>query len=122
MIVIAVLLIGAAAALTLGVLVASTQSAQLDAYVATVDSTVGGVFLIGLVTGLAFLFGLVLFQAAVKRGSRRRHERRALLKEHRRTIQEKQGLEEEKERLRERLGTNGAPDAADTQHTPPPRT
>jgi len=115
MIVIAVLLMAAAAALTVGVLLASTEPTQLDVYVASVDSTVSGVFLTGLATGAAFLLGLVLFRAALKRGRRRRHERRALMAEHQRTVASLEEEKQEKERLRERLSPT-APEAPDAQH------
>jgi hypothetical protein len=120
MIVIALLLMAAAAALTVGIVVASTEPTQVDAYVATADTTVAGVFLAGLISGMVFLVGLVMFRAAVKRSARRRQERRALRREHERRVHdlelEKQRAEEERERLREQLSSGS------TSESPPPRT
>lgn len=113
MIVIALVLMAAAAALSVGVLGFSTDPARVDLGFTTAESTVGGVYLAGLLAGMVFLFGLALMQASMKRRARRRRAEREKLKERERTVQEleeeKQRVEAERERLREQLSSQYPP-------------
>jgi membrane protein implicated in regulation of membrane protease activity len=113
MIVIALVLMAAAAALSVGVLAYSTDPARVDVGFTTAESTIGGVYLAGLLAGMVFVFGLALLQASLRRRTRRRREQRARLKEREQTVQdlerEKQEAEAERERLREQLSTRSRP-------------
>ena len=107
MFVVALLLIAAAVVLTIGVVGASTESADLEAFMISVPATVATVFLTGVIAGCAFLVGLWLLKVSAKQTRKRRAERRTREEEHRRRLAE---LEKEKEQLQNRVAQSTPPE------------
>ena len=78
MVVLALIIIALAALFAVGVIVGSGDAATLDVFVADIETTVTGVFLAGLVTGLVLLIATVLLLTATRRARERRREAKAL--------------------------------------------
>jgi hypothetical protein len=122
-VVLALVIIALAALFAVGVIVGSGDAATLDVFVADIETTVTGVFLAGLVTGLILLIATVLLLTATRRARERRREAKALReraatssavseerdqlaaeKEHlERELQDRQQLEAERTELRREL-------------------
>lgn len=98
MIIFAVVLMVLAAVFALGVTIGSGDGVELEFFTFTTDSSAGGVFLIGIVTGIVFMIGLWLLMGALRRERSRHVERKEM--EHRR-----EELEQEKLELEKKLGT-----------------
>ena len=104
MVVLGLLLLLAAGALTVGVVLENTDAASVAAYgQATSELTVGGLFLAGVVTGAIAILGLTMILAGA---SRRRARRVGLKREMRDVRDERETLAEENARLREELETS----------------
>ena len=88
-------------ALTLGVVLSNTDPVTASAFgVSLSNVTVGGLFLVGAVAGLAFMLGLTLMAA----GASRRRAKRAHAKRQVRDVRtEKEQLAQENAELRARL-------------------
>jgi hypothetical protein len=88
-------------ALTLGVVLSNTDPVTASAFgVSLSNVTVGGLFLVGAVTGLAFMLGLTLMAA----GASRRRAKRVTAKRQVRDVRtEKEQLAQENAELKARL-------------------
>lgn len=83
--------------LTLGVALSNTDPANAAAFGVTLSGvSIGGLFLVGVVTGALAMLGLTLFLGG---GLRKRHKRVAAKREVRSVRGEKETLEEENARL-----------------------
>lgn len=102
MIIFAVVLMVLAAVFALGVAIGSDQGVELKFFTFTTESSAGGVYLVGIVTGIVFMIGLWLLKGALRRERSRHVERKEM--EHRRDE-----LEKEKDELEKRLGTTRTP-------------
>ena len=78
LIVVALVLLAVAVAFTVAALVAGSESVTFDMFDRTVETTVGIVFLTGVVAGLALLAGIVAVLVGTKRARARRREVREL--------------------------------------------
>ena len=88
-------------ALTLGVVLSNTDPVAASAFgVSLSNVTVGGLFLVGAVTGLAFMLGLTLMAAGA---SRRRAKRAHVRRQVRDVRTEKEQLAQENAELKARL-------------------
>jgi len=94
--------------LTIGVVSASTESADLEIFMVSVPATVATVFLTGVIAGFAFLLGLWLLKVGAKQSRKRRVERRSLEQDHRRKMA---ALEQEKEQLQSRVAHGTPPES-----------
>lgn len=106
MIVIAVLLIVAIVALTIGVFLAETEAASFEVLEESFSVDGGALFVAGLVTGLGLVGTLWMLRVGVRRATLRRREVDELRSAHRRQQaaleQERAALEAEKDELRRR--------------------
>jgi hypothetical protein len=101
MVVLGLLLVLAAGALTVGVVVANTDSATVSAFGQSLSGlTLGGLFLAGAITGAVAILGLTMMLAGM---ARRRARRVGLRRQMRDERQEKETLAEENARLRSQL-------------------
>jgi hypothetical protein len=88
-------------ALALGVVLSNTDPVSASAFGVTLsDVTIGGFFLVGAVTGLAFMLGLVMMAAGASRKRGKRVRTRREVKDVR---SEREQLAAENEELRARL-------------------
>lgn len=114
MIVLGLILILGAAALTAGLVYDGGESASVEILGATVNTTVTGVFLTGAATMLCLVIGLWLVRSSLGRAHRKRGDRKAARRQHRDSVarleDERSELRAENERLSERLGQH--PDTA----------
>jgi uncharacterized integral membrane protein len=89
MLVVALLLFAVAVVLTVAVLVAGAEPVEFDVFDVTVDTTIGIVFLAGVIAGLALLAAVAAVIASTRRVRTRRREVRGL----RRKVAELEGEE-----------------------------
>jgi len=111
MIIFAVVLMVLAAVFALGVAIGSGGGVELEFFTFTTDATAGGVFLVGIVTGIVFMIGLWLLMGALRRERSRHVERKEM--EHRR-----EELEQEKLELEKKLGTGRTTTRTEPQTSP----
>lgn len=111
MIIFAVVLMVLAAVFALGVAIGSSEGVELEFFTFTTDSSAGGVFLVGIVTGIVFMIGLWLLMGALRRERSRHVERKEM--EHRR-----EELEQEKLELEKKLGTGRTTTRTEPQTSP----
>lgn len=112
MIVLGLLLILASGALALGVVLSNTNATSAEAFGLTVTNiTLGGLFLAGAVTGLAFMLGLAMLAAGSGRKRRRRIQTKNTVQDAR---SEKEQLAEENSALRAQLSDPYPTDATPT--------
>lgn len=118
MIVLALLLILGAVALSIGVLMNATGPATLEAFGMSLSTTEGGLFLAGAGAMLALLLGLWLLAVSGKRARRRRSKVQSLERERHGEVER---LQEENARLEEavRHDRNTPPPAASRRHDSP---
>jgi hypothetical protein len=122
MLLLGLLFIIAAGAVTAGVIYDGGEDATVELFGTTVDTTIAGVFGVGLLCGLLFLLGIWLIVAGGARSRRKRLERKAARARHRDSVaqmeQERAQLRAENQELQERLaregGTTGTAPAAGT--------
>jgi hypothetical protein len=94
-------------ALGLGVVLSNTDPVSASAFGVTLSNvTIGGLFLVGALTGLVFMLGLVMMTAGASRRRARRVEAKRAVTEVR---TEKEQLEYENAQLRERLTSDPYP-------------
>jgi ABC-type nickel/cobalt efflux system permease component RcnA len=113
MLIIGLVLILASAVVGVGAVYDGGESANVEVFGRTVDTTVGGVFLSGAATMLLLLIGVWMFTSSMGRARRKRAERKELKRRHRDSVarleEERTQLRAENERLNEQLGQR--PDA-----------
>lgn len=119
MLVLGLILILGAAAVTTGAIVDGGESVSLSVFGLTIDNiTVGGVFLAGLATTVVFFLGLWMVLNAMARARRKRHDRKETTRRQEQSVSEiaaeKARLAEENERLNARL-TQSRPPAVDSR-------
>lgn len=120
MLILGLLFIIAAGVVTAGVIYDGGEDATVEIFGTTVNTTIAGVFGVGLLCGLLFLLGIWLMVAGAARSRRKRLERRAARARHRDSVaemeQERAQLRAENEELQQRLarehGTTGTTTAA----------
>jgi hypothetical protein len=121
MLVLGLILILGATALTVGAVYDGGESASVELLGATVDTTVAGVFFTGAGTMLLFLMGVWLLTSSMGRARRKRVERKEVRKRQHDSVarleEERTQLRAENERLAEQLGTPGAGSTAGTDST-----
>ncbi len=101
MLLLGLLLLVAAGALTGGILVDNTRNSQAELFGFSLPHlTIGQLFLVGVGTGFLATLGLAMLLGGLRRGGRRRREQRAELKTKRRREDE---LKEENTRLAREL-------------------
>lgn len=106
MVVLGAVLLVLAALLTLGIVLSNTDPANAAAFGVTLANvSLGGLFLVGVVTGAVAMLGLVLFLGG---GLRRRHQKVAVKREVRSVRGEKESLAEENARLKSELDSASA--------------
>ncbi|HSK54636.1 MAG TPA: hypothetical protein VK908_05230 [Jiangellales bacterium] len=106
MVVLAIVIIALATLFAIGIIISSGDAATLDVFVAEVETTVTGVFLTGLITGLVFLIATVLLLTATRRARDRRREQKVLRERaasSQSVSEERDQLAVEKERLEREL-------------------
>ncbi len=117
MLVLGLLLILGAAVITVGAIFDGGESASVVILGQTINTTAAGVFVAGLVTMLVFLIGVWLIYASLGRARRRRGERKEAKRREVESVtalkEERAALQEENERLAERLSTTHPPKASD---------
>ncbi|MGZ6804825.1 MAG: hypothetical protein ACXVFU_17425 [Nocardioidaceae bacterium] len=102
MVLLGLLLLVAAGAVTLGVALSNTNAVSAEAFgVSLSNVSVGGLFLAGVATGAVLLLGLVLLLTGA---ARKRSRRVAVKREVRGVRTEREQLAEENAALRARLG------------------
>ncbi len=131
MVVLGLLLLLAAGALTAAVVMANTDAVAVAAFgQATSGLTTGGLFLAGVITGAVAILGLTMILAGL---SRRRARRAGLKREMRDVRDERETLADENARLRDELAASRAalpthadntvyPDGTAGRHTDSART
>ncbi|MGZ4638331.1 MAG: hypothetical protein ACXV2J_04645 [Actinomycetes bacterium] len=116
MLIIGLVLILASAALGVGAVYDGGESASVEVFGATINTTIGGVFLSGAATMLLFLIGVWLLTSSLGRARRKRAERKEIKRRHRDSVtrleEERTALRAENERLAEQLGTQPGDAAA----------
>lgn len=118
MIIFAVVLMVLAAVFALGVTIGSGGGVELEFFTFTTDATAGGVFLVGIVTGIVFMIGLWLLMGALRRERNRHVERKEM--EHRRDELEQEKVELEKKLGTGRTDTRTVPQASPRHSESPP--
>jgi hypothetical protein len=109
MIVLGLLLMLACTAVAVDAVVQNTQVLQAIAFDRTVSGvSLGAIFVAGAVLGLLFALGLVMLTGGIGRASRRRRERRSVVRE---SAAETEALRIEKDRLARELRDERASDA-----------
>jgi hypothetical protein len=110
MLVLGLVLILGAAALTVGAVYDGREAASVELLGATVDTTVAGVFFSGAGTMLVFLVGVWLLTASMGRARKKRTERKEARRRQRESVkqleEERTNLRAENERLAQQLGHN----------------
>src|SRR3954462_2865194 len=111
MVVLGLLLLLAAGALTVGVVMQNTDAVSVAAFDQTASGlTIGGLFLAGVITGAIAILGLTMILA----GASRRPARRVVLKREMRDVgDERETLAEENARLRVELASSRSGQYAD---------
>lgn len=112
MLLIGLLLILAAAGITVGVVYDGGDPVTVEVLGRSMDTTVAGVFFAGAATMLLFMVGAWALQSSMGRARRRRAERRELRERHHDSVarleEERTALRAENERLAEQLSGPGA--------------
>jgi cell division protein FtsB len=107
MAIIGLLLILAAGAVTAGAIYDGGESATIEVFGLSADTTIGGVFVVGLATMLVFFLGVWMLFASMGRSRRKRLERKETRNRQRQSVaqmeEERAQLRAENERLNERL-------------------
>jgi ABC-type nickel/cobalt efflux system permease component RcnA len=123
MLVIGLLLVLGAAALTVGAVYGGSDPATVEILGRSVHTTLAGVFFTGAATALVFILGLWLLQSSMGRTRRRRAERKELKTRHRDSVarleEERTALRAENERLSEELAHQRADTPVITPATAP---
>jgi len=117
MLILGLLLIIAAALVTVGAIYDAGETATVEILGQTITTTAAGVFIAGLATMLLFLLGVWAIYASLGRARRKRAERKAARREQRESVarleEERAALREENERLaRELQQRQQRPDSA----------
>ena len=120
MFLIGLLLILAAAGITVGAVYDGGDPATVEILGRSVDTTVAGVFFAGAATMLLFLVGAWALQSSMGRARRRRAERREQRERHRDSVarleEERTALRAENERLSKQLSGSGSSTDATRRH------
>lgn len=107
MLILGLLLIIAAALVTVGAIYDAGETATVEILGQTITTTAAGVFVAGLATMLLFLLGVWAIYASLGRARRKRAERKAARREQRESVarleEERAALREENERLAREL-------------------
>lgn len=107
MLILGLLLIIAAALVTVGAIYDAGETATVEILGQTITTTAAGVFVAGLATMLLFLLGVAAIYASLGRARRKRAERKAARREQRESVarleEERAALREENERLAREL-------------------
>lgn len=119
MLLLGLLFIVGAAAVTAGVLYDGGEDANVEMFGTTINTTIAGVFGVGLLAGLVFLLGIWMIVAGAARSRRKRLERREARARHRDSVaemeEERARLRAENEQLQERLARGGGTTATPGQ-------
>lgn len=109
MAIIGLLLILAAGAVTAGAIYDGGESATIEVFGLSADTTVGGVFVVGLATMLIFFVGVWLLFSSMGRSRRKRQERKEARQRQKQSVseieEERSQLRAENERLNEQLAS-----------------
>lgn len=121
MLVLGLILILIAAAITAGAVYDGGESVSLSFLGATISNiTVAGVFLAGLATTVVFFLGLWMIMNALARARRKRHDRKETTRRQEQSVSEiaaeKARLAEENDRLNERLAQSRPPVVDSNSH------
>lgn len=112
MAIIGILLILAAGVVTAGALYNGGTAATFEVFGLSTETTMGGVFVIGLATMLVFVLGVWLLLSAAGRGRRKRAERKAAREHQKQSVsqieEERARLKAENERLAQQLARREA--------------
>lgn len=111
MLLLGLLFIIGAGVVTAGVIYDGGEDATVEILGTSVDTTIAGIFGVGLLCGLLFLLGIWLIVAGGARSRRKRVERKQARARHRDSVaqmeQERAQLRAENEELQERLAREG---------------
>jgi uncharacterized protein YlxW (UPF0749 family) len=118
MAIIGLLFILGAGAITAGAMYDGRESATIEVFGLSADTTVGGVFVAGLATMLVFFLGVWMLSSSLRRSRRKRMERKETRLRQRDSVtqieEERAQLRAENERLNEQLATSRGSNAAGT--------
>jgi hypothetical protein len=118
MAIIGLLLILGAGAITAGAIYDGGESATIEVFGLSADTTIGGVFVAGLLTMLIFFLGVWMLFASMGRSRRKRMERKQARTRQKESVsqieEERAQLRAENERLNEQLATGRGTTAAGT--------
>lgn len=118
MAIIGLLFILGAGAVTAGAIYDGGESATIEVFGLSADTTIGGVFVTGLATMLIFFLGVWLLFSSMGRSRRKRVERKQARNRQKESVtqieEERAQLRAENERLNERLATERDTTAAGT--------
>ena len=118
MLVLGLLLIAGATAVTVGALFDGGESATVEILGRSIETTIAGVFAVGAATMLVFLVGVWALMASMGRARRKRAERKEAKARERESVaqleEERAELRAENERLSERLSDQPADRPATT--------
>ncbi len=118
MAIIGLLFILGAGAVTAGAIYDGGESATIEVFGLSADTTIGGVFIAGLATMLIFFLGVWLLFSSMGRSRRRRMERKQARTRQKESVsqieEERAQLRAENERLNEQLATGRGTTAAGT--------
>jgi hypothetical protein len=118
MAIIGLLFILGAGAVTAGAIYDGGESATIEVFGLSADTTIGGVFVAGLATMLIFFLGVWLLFASMGRSRRKRMERKQARTRQKESVsqieEERAQLRAENERLNEQLATGRGTTAAGT--------
>ena len=118
MAIIGLLFILGAGAVTAGAIYDGGESATIEVFGLSADTTIGGVFIAGLATMLIFFLGVWLLFSSMGRSRRKRMERKQARTRQKESVsqieEERAQLRAENERLNEQLATDRGPTAAGT--------
>ena len=118
MAIIGLLFILGAGAVTAGAIYDGGESATIEVFGLSADTTIGGVFVAGLATMLIFFLGVWLLFASMGRSRRKRMERKQARTRQKESVsqieEERAQLRAENERLNEQLATSRGTTAAGT--------
>jgi hypothetical protein len=118
MAIIGLLFILGAGAVTAGAIYDGGESATIEVFGLSADTTIGGVFIAGLATMLIFFLGVWLLFSSMGRSRRKRMERKQARNRQKESVsqieEERAQLRAENERLNEQLATGRGTTAAGT--------
>ena len=114
MLALGLLFILGAVAVTAGAIYDGGESASFELFGQTIGTTISGVFMAGFATMLVFILGVWMLMSSMRRGRRKRLERKATKARQRESVSqieaERAQLRAENEQLQERLDREGRPE------------